>query len=135
METLKPVLVTRGANTIRDHVHYRMTEIYRAFTFGLWMSAIALTRSLVEFCLRDNAHRFDVELTDPSGNEKTLKRLGEEMATHIQDLAEHVDRVRDTANRILHPKKRGVIAFPKVMRKEALECLESARTVVELLYR
>lgn len=135
---LQPVLVDRPTTVMRDHVRYRLLEIYRAFSFGLWMSAIALSRSLVEFSLRSNAPRFNVSTTigGPDGRpeEKSLKRLGEEMATRLPALAKPVEIVRDTGNRILHPKKHDVIAHPKVMRSEALGCIQAARAVVEAAY-
>ena len=135
---LPPVLVDRPATVLRDHVRYRLLEIYRAFSFGLWMSAIALSRSLVDFSLRSNAPRFNVSTTfdGPDGRpeEKSLKRLGEEMARRLPALAKPVEVVRETGNRILHPKKHDVIAHPKVMRSEALDCIQAARAVVEAAY-
>jgi hypothetical protein len=123
---------------MRDHVRYRLLEIYRAFTFGLWMSAIALSRSLVEFSLRTNAPRYNVSITkdglDGRPEDKSLKRLGEDFAIHLPELSKPIEIVRDTGNRILHPKKHDVIAHPKVMRSEALECIRAARQVVEAVY-
>ena len=135
---LEPVLVDRPTTVMRDHVRYRLLEIYRAFTFGLWMSAIALSRSLVEFSLRTNAPRFNVSITRDGQNgrpeEKSLKRLGEDIAVHVPEVARPVEIVRETGNRILHPKKHDVIAHPKVMRSEALGCIRAARQVVEAVY-
>lgn len=135
---LQPVLVDRPTTVMRDHVRYRLLEIYRAFSFGLWMSAIALSRSLVEFSLRSNAPRFGVNVTfdtqDGRQEDKSLKRLGEEMAERLPALAKAVEVVRETGNRVLHPKKHYVIAHPKVMRSEALECIHAARAVVEAAY-
>ena len=135
---LEPVLVDRPVNVMRDHVRYRLLEIYRAFTFGLWMSAIALSRSLVEFSLRTNAPRFNVSITKdgPDGRpeDKSLKRLGEDIAVHVPEVATPVEVVRETGNRILHPKKHDVIAHQKVMRAEALDCIRAARQVVEAVY-
>jgi hypothetical protein len=135
---LQPVLVDRPTAVMRDHVRYRLLEIYRAFSFGLWMSAIALSRSLVEFSLRSNAPRFSVSMSfegaDGRQEEKSLKRLGEEMSVLVPALAKPVEVVRETGNRILHPKKHDVIAHPKVMRSEALECIHAARAVVEAAY-
>jgi hypothetical protein len=42
--------------------------------------------------------------------------------------------LRTLRRQILHPKKRDVIAHPKVMRAEALECIRAARIIVETLY-
>lgn len=136
---LEPVLVDRPASVMRDHVRYRLLEIYRAFAFGLWMSAIALARSLVEFSLRSTAPRFQISITREGPGErieeKSLKQLGEEVSAHFPTaVASSIEVVRETGNRILHPKKHDVISHPKVMRAEALECIRAARKVVQALY-
>ena len=138
VKLLQPVLVDRSPQVMRDHVRYRLTEIYRAFAHGLWMAAIALSRSLVEFSLKANAPRLGVSITfqgvGTRPEDKSLKQLGEEVAAKVQDLAIPIETVRETGNRILHPKKQHVIAHPKVMRAEALECVRAARLIVETLY-
>lgn len=122
MECLSPVLVDRSPQNMRDHVRYRLVEIYRAFTFGLWMAVAALCRSLVEFSLKTNAPRFGVTVTSVGvggrTEEKSLMQLGQEVAALQPALASPIATVREVANRILHPKKRDVIAFPKIMRAE-----------------
>lgn len=138
LKYLQPVLVDRSPQIMRDHVHYRLTEIYRAFAYGLWMAAIALSRSLVEFSLKANAARLGISQTlIGSGGrreDKSLKQLGEEVARLIPALAVPIETVRDTGNRILHPKKQDVISHPKVMRAEALDCIRAAKLIVETLY-
>ncbi len=49
-------------------------------------------------------------------------------------LAVALEAIRDIGNRILHPKKHDVIAFPKVMRVEALDCVKHTKLVLEVLY-
>jgi len=138
LKLLQPVLVDRPAHELRNHVRYRLTEIYRAFSLGLWMASIALSRSLIEFSLKANSPRLGI-LTTYIGaggrtDEKSLKQLGEEIAAVVPILATPIETVREAGNRILHPKKRDVIAHPKVMRTEALECIRAARMIVENLY-
>jgi hypothetical protein len=138
LKLLQPVLVDRPAHELRNHVRYRLTEIYRAFSFGLWMASIALCRSLVEFSLKTNSHRLGIMTTyvGPGGrtDDKSLKQLGKEIVHVVPILAKPIETVRETGNRILHPKKRDVIAHPTVMRAEALECIRAARIIVENLY-
>lgn len=138
LKLLQPVLVDRPAHELRNHVRYRLTEVYRAFSFGLWMASIALSRSLVEFSLKTNSQRLGISTTyvGPGGrtDDKSLKQLGEEISASVPILAKPIETVRETGNRILHPKKRDVIAHPKVMRAEALECIRAARIIVETLY-
>jgi hypothetical protein len=135
---LQPVLIDRSPKVMRDHVHYRLTEIYRAFAFGLWMAAIALSRSLVEFSIKANASRIGISVTyEGTGGrieDKSLKWLGEDVANARPALAKPIEVVRNTGNRILHPKKHDVIAHPKVMHTEALECIRAAKLIVENLY-
>jgi hypothetical protein len=138
LKLLQPILVDRPPQVMRDHVRYRLTEIYRAFAYGLWMAAIALSRSLVEFSLKANAARLDISVTYIGAGgrpeDKSLKQLGEEVARKLPALAASIEAVRETGNRILHPKKHDVIAHPKVMRAEALDCIRAARLIVETLY-
>jgi hypothetical protein len=132
---LEPILVNRQPNELRNHVRYRLTEIYRAFTFGLWMAAIAMSRSLAEFSLRVNAPRFEVSttITTQYGREedKSLRQLADDFAAVLPALAAPLETVREAGNRILHPQKRDVIAIPKVMRAEALNCIRAAKRIVE----
>lgn len=138
LKVLQPILVDRSPQVMRDHVRYRLTEIYRAYAYGLWMAAIALSRSLVEFSLRANAVRLGINVTfNGAGGrpeDKSLKQLGVEVAEALPALAASIDAVRETGNRILHPKKHDVVAHPKVMRVEALDCIRAARLIVETLY-
>jgi hypothetical protein len=138
LSVLHPVLVDRTTQAMRDHVRYRLTEIYRAFTFGLWMAAIALSRSLVEFSIKANAPRLGISATfigeGGRKEDKSLKALGRDVASVLPSLEGSLETVRDTGNRILHPKKHDVIAHPKVMRAEALDCIRAARVIVETLY-
>lgn len=138
LKFLQPILVDRSPQVMRNHVHYRLTEIYRAFAHGLWMAAIALSRSLVEFSLKANAPRLGIVITYTRAggrpDDKSLKSLGEEVACALPALATSIETVRETGNRILHPKKQDVISHPKVMRDEALNCIRAARLIVETLY-
>lgn len=137
-QLLQPVLLDRPTYVLRDHVRYRLTEIYRAFAYGLWMAAIALSRSLVEFSLKANAPRFEISVTVPGvggrPEDKSLKQLGEDFSRAVPDIAVAIERVREAGNRILHPKKHYVVSHPKVMRSEALECVQAAQQIVEALY-
>lgn len=102
------------------------------------MAAVALSRSLVEFSLKANATRLGVSITYVGAGgrpeSKSLKQLGEEVGKVIRALTAPIETVRETGNRILHPKKHDVIARPKVMRAEALDCIRATRFIVETLY-
>ncbi|MBA2490170.1 MAG: DUF4145 domain-containing protein [Gammaproteobacteria bacterium] len=102
------------------------------------MAAVALSRSAVEFAILDNARRLNIEArkTNSRGKleDKRLAELIADVAQARQSLGRSLEAVRDTGNRILHPKKHDVIAFPKVLRDEALECVSNTRIVLESLY-
>jgi len=95
-------------------------------------------RSLIEFSLKANAPRFGIIVTYVTAGgrteDKSLKHLGEDVAIALPELEHPIEIVRDTGNRILHPKKHDVISHPKVMRSEALQCIKSAQLIVEKLY-
>ncbi len=63
-----------------------------------------------------------------------MKELCGEFSEHFPSISKELCRVRDAGNRIMHAKKRDVIAFPKVLRDEALECIRSMRHCLETIY-
>ncbi|OFZ66059.1 MAG: hypothetical protein A2V79_10640 [Betaproteobacteria bacterium RBG_16_56_24] len=138
MRLLRPVLLDRPPQHVRDHVRHRLTEIYRAFTFGLWMSSIALCRSLLEYSLKETAQQCGIEKTKigyrGEPEDKSMNELCDEFSTRFPSLSGELDRVRDAGNRIMHAKKHDVIAFPKVLREEALGCIRSMRYSLETIY-
>jgi len=137
-DLLRPILVDRPLTRIRAHILHRLAEIYGTFIFGFWMASIALSRSAIEFAIRDCAGRLKIQLskTNARGDveERRLGDLITEIGIGHRQLRGPLESIRDTGNRILHPKKRDVIAFPKVLRAEALECIKHTRFVLETLY-
>jgi hypothetical protein len=137
---LRPVLVDRPLYAVPLHVQERFREIYRSFTYSLWMSAICLSRSVAEFAIIDNGPRLGLDITSIWNGKKTFKSFESliyEVAKKYPDLRPRLEKVRMTGNRILHPKRKNdveVISFPKVERDEALKCIKSTRFVVERLY-
>jgi hypothetical protein len=134
---LQPVIVDRPSNVMNEHVRNRLNEIYKAFAFELWMSAIALSRSLVEYSIKQNANRLGIELEyefSQRRKEKNLKELGDELTAIRPELAEAFDMVREAGNRILHPKKMKTISHPTSMRSEALGCIRSAQLLIESVF-
>lgn len=138
MRLLRPVLVDRPPQYLRNHVRQRLTEIYRAFTFGLWMSSIALCRSLLEYSLKETAKQCGIELTKISYRgkleDKSMNELCDEFSSLFPSLHTALDQVRDAGNRIMHAKQHDILAFPKVLREEALECIRTMRYSLETIY-
>lgn len=138
MTMLRPVLLDRSPQQVPFHVRHRLMEIYRAFMFGLWMSSIALCRSLLEYSLKETAPKWDIERTksDCRGEQvdKSMKDLCNEFSTHFPALSDSLEQVRSDGNRIMHAKKGNVTEYPKILRKEALNCIRSMRHSLETIY-
>ncbi|MBK8743676.1 hypothetical protein [Propionivibrio sp.] len=138
MLLLQPVLLDRPPQHVRDHIRYRLSEIYRAFTFGLWMSSIALCRSLLEYSLKDTALQCGIERAKVGSRgeleDKSMKELSDEFSEQFPSLSIALEQVRDAGNRIMHAKKHDVVAYPKVLREDALGCIRSIRQSLETIY-
>ncbi len=140
LRLLRPVFIDQPRARIPAHVQYRLREIYRAFTFGLWMSAIALSRSVTEYSIIHNASRLGIEATRERKGRREFKPFGlliAEVVTARPELRVPLEIVKETGDRILHPKKKRdveIISMPKVMRDEALACITQSRVVIESLY-
>lgn len=139
MSLLRPVLMDKPPLHVRNnHVLHRLNEIYRAFTYGLWMSSIALCRSLLEYSLKERAQQCGIE-KKKLGNSgkavyKTMNELCDEFSARFPSLSGELDKVRGAGNRIMHVNQHDVIAFPKVLRSEALDCIRSMRYSIETIY-
>lgn len=135
---LEPILLDKPPERLPSHVRHRLVEIYGSFYFGLWMSCIALCRSTIEFTLKNRKGRLGIEDTVrlPGGRvvEKRLAELIDETSSRYPQIKDDLDRVREAGNRVLHPKKRDVIAMPGVVRREALDCVASTRKILEIVY-
>ncbi|WP_372824993.1 hypothetical protein [Polaromonas sp.] len=138
LRLLRPVLIDRRTDSLRDLARHRLTEVYRAFTFGLWLAAIALSRSLVEYAMKANASRLGIELvsvtTEGRREDKSLWDLQQEVSVVLPSLSSSMETVRFTGNRILHPSKHDVMSHPVVLRSEALSCVLATKQIVEALY-
>lgn len=138
MSLLRPVLLDRPPQHVRDHVRYRLTEIYRAFTFGLWMSSVALCRSLLEYSLKETAQKCGIERTKPGyrgePEDKSMKELCDDFSTQFPSITAALEQVRNAGNRIMHASKHDVVAYPKVLREEALASIRSMRQSLETIY-
>ena len=138
LRLLRPVLIDRRTDSLRDLARHRLTEVYRAFTFGLWLASIALSRSLVEYAIKANASRLSIELvsvtTEGRREDKSLRDLQQEVSMVLPSLSASLEAVRFTGNRILHPSKHDVVSHPVVLRSEALSCVLATKQIVETLY-
>jgi hypothetical protein len=135
---LKPVLLDRPAESVHRHVQDRLREIYRAYAFGLWLGAVALCRSLIEFSIHQNAERLGLE-TRRRTKQNTLvdlplKVLIAEVGKALPNLSESLETVKTAGDRVMHAKEGNVLSFP-ALRQEALNCIKATKRVAEDIYR
>jgi hypothetical protein len=132
---LRPVLLPNGrTDRVRDHVRVRLTEVYRAFVFGQFMSSVALCRTLAEFALAQNARKLGFPMENDNPWDRTLSQLIAGIRGQHPALAAHTEAIRDVGNRVIRPQKRSVVALPRVLQAEALDCIEHTVAVLEVLY-
>lgn len=134
LRALRPVLVGRDESSIPPSVRFRLTEVYRAFTFGAWMATIALGRATVEFGLIHRASHLGFSATRKN-KYLMLNDLISQAIPKVPTLKACLIAIKEAGNRVLHPRKdQNVIPSPKILRSEALECVRATTQVIEVLY-
>ncbi len=132
---LRPIILNKdGENKLRDHIRIRLMEIYRSYVFGNFFSVVALSRSLVEFVLRLNARKVGILIEYENIWGEKFSSIARNLEKINPALASHVEAVRDLGNIVMHPKKRNVVAVPRVLESEALECINNVVTITEEIY-
>jgi len=120
------------------HAKQRLVEIYRSYTFGNWLSVIALSRTVLEYVLFDTASNFNIEkhYLDTKNNKKIFKRLShliEDFGESCPDILDKMNEVRELGNEYIHPKKKNKEALFQ-SKTNAKKCMEYLRDIVEFLY-
>jgi len=139
LRLLRPALVGRDESSVPTHVRVRLAEVYRTFMFGAWMATIALSRAIAEFSLINRASYLNIQATrkgsDGVERYRKLDELIELASGKHPELRDGLKTLQDAGNRVLHPKKKqSVIASPRVLQREALDCIKAMVRVVEVLY-
>jgi len=136
-----PIRTTRSNVDLPMHVRVRLEELYRAYVFGLWLSVLGLCRSILEYAILDNLHKYNIDPSwapdrEGSRKEKKLSHLVDEVTGHSPNLKKPMDRLRDLGNEYLHPKKSRVSKESLLQRESAARTAMSTLVqVVEDLYR
>lgn len=140
-DELYPVKTARNGAEIPVHAKHRLTEIYRSYTFGNWLSVLSLSRSVLEYVILDNIHKFKIEptykITMPKHQvkQKRLIDLIDELGDELPELKIHMDEVRNYGNEFIHPRKTKRSKESLFLKKEkAKKCLSHLLQVVEALY-
>lgn len=145
---LHSIFVTRKVDSIVAHVRGRLDEIYDSFVFGNYMSAIALSRCLLEYALKDKKPLLESRLAKQGGSlDREIKeRTGKSykwtdsrikishrvkiVALVFPELKKSMEKIRCYGNGIMHPEKR---VFP-LARIQAKECFDAVSEVIGTLY-
>jgi len=138
--TIGPVI---SASKIPSEARYYFDEIREAYALKLYASCIALCRAMIEMCLFDKLEKrglfrddkFKIVSIDTAKQDKLFYFIG--MARRKKILNREMEKLahetRMSANKILHPKKKGEKQAPK--RKEVLNIIFDAIKVIEHIYR
>ena len=138
---LYPIRTARKGANIPVHAKYRIVEIYRSYVLGNWLSVLALSRSVLEYVILDNIHKYKIspiyETTIPRSKQKPkkLSHLIEEIGEKLPEIKDSMEEIRCYGNEYIHPKRTKSSKESLFKRKEkAKDCLRHLRNVVETLY-
>ncbi len=138
LRSLRPVILGVDPSRVPARIQVRLGEMHRSFTFGAWMATVALSRALIEFALTERASALAFAATNRHRDQERYLRLDDLIHHAVQakpELEQPLRRIQEAANHILHPKKnQNVVQLPKVLRSEALGCVEAATAAMEIMY-
>lgn len=132
---VRPVIVARDLDKITRHIKERIGEIHQSFVFSNWMSAMALSRCLLEYALIDRKPLFEKRLgrkIDIRVNKMRAKPIGElvEIATEaFPELKESMDIVVEYGYEVMHTFRRVIPS-----RNHAKHCVDEIGKIIGTLY-
>lgn len=139
-QQLTPIRSGRTNFSLPGQVRIRLQELYRAHVFGLWLSVLALSRSILEYAILDNAAKFQIDPKWPPDRygqrrDKKLSHLIDELAPHLPGHMQSMEILRELGNDYIHPAKsdasKALMFRTETNAKRALELLVD---VVETIY-
>jgi hypothetical protein len=135
-----PIRTSKRDVALPMHLRMRLEELYRAYVFGCWLSVLGLCRSILEYAILDNLHKWKIEQLwpperDGKRKEKKLGYLIEEVSLCLPQIKEPMERLRNYGNEYLHPKKSRVSKESLLDRQPAAkQAMAALIPVVESLY-
>jgi hypothetical protein len=135
-----PIRTSKRDVALPMHLRMRLEELYRAYVFGCWLSVLSLCRSILEYVILDNLHKWKIEQSwppdrDGKRKEKKLGHLIEEVSVRCPQIAESMGRLRDFGNEYLHPKKSRISKESLFERQPAAkQAMATLVPVIESLY-
>jgi hypothetical protein len=138
-DQIEPVLGVAAEQRIPSNVRIRLKELYRSFILGNYLSAIALSRAILEYALVDRSAKIGINsLSDDPRYPNRTRKLGllvEDAGEQRPELKLDMESIVDAGNMTLHPKKKdNLVLLPGVLRDYALTSLKAVRGIVEKLY-
>jgi len=139
LRLLEPVLTGKPKATIPQRIQLRLFDAYQGFVLNQWFGVIALSRAILEDNILTHADRLGINPYSNStdGKRQGFKHLGELIylvSKKHPELKNDMKTIKRAGDRILHPKKTDVTSHPHIFRKEALECLQGIKRIVEYVY-
>lgn len=138
LRELEPVLTGQPKAKIPQQIQIRLAEMYRGFILNQWFSVIALSRTILEYTILTRAAHFEIDAVKSRTNDRPeywkLEKLVGLVSEKHPTIKDDTTTIRETGNRIMHPNKHHVISHPHIIRKEAFECLQSIKRIVEYAY-
>lgn len=138
---LSPIRVVNQNLELPGHVRLRLEELFRTYIFGAFISVLALSRSILEYAILDNLHKFRLDAkwpADRSGRqrEKKLSDLVDELGELLPDLLPRLEHLRNLGNEYIHPKKTQTSKESLLQRREnSRTAVRLAHELVQFLYR
>jgi len=138
-DEIEPVLGDAAEQRIPNKIRFRLKELYRSFILGNYLSAIALSRAVLEYVLVDQSAQIGINpfSDDPryQNSFRILRLLVEDASKQQPELKADMESIVYSGNLALHPKKKtNLILDPFVLRKHALASIKATRGIVEKLY-
>ena len=124
---LSPIIVTEEMKKIPAHIQKRVHEIYHSFIFDNWMSAIALSRCLLEYALIHRNKK--TEIKDDTGRIKPIRELASITEQAFPELKDSMDIVIEYGNYVMHPFRKTIPS-----KNLAKHCIEEINKIISTLY-
>ena len=133
---LSPIIASWELAKIPKHIRARVKEIYHSFIFGNWMSAIALSRCLLEYALIHRKSLLskrlgrEIEVRDPvSKQSKKISVLTSIAEEAFPQLKESMDLVTEYGHFVMHPDRKIVPS-----KNQAKKCIDEIGKIIGTLY-
>jgi len=135
LQELTPVMGNEFNNRLPGSIRHRLKEIYRSYVFGNHLAAIALSRATLEYAINDRATSLGIPVAQKDGTRPKLGALIETMSDTFPELREHLETIRESGNKTLHPnKKERLLLIEEHIMGTSNNCLTSLRAVLEKIY-